>query len=257
MLELWKRKQIEVLPILCGENCWELFWNFAGYLLQKRIYLQRNFRSSIYSTRCEDIFENFDKFKKLEFTMKREVVHSTEWCIWDCFTRDRFNINCSRLPHRVARFSHKYGIRFPRDFIMCFIRLLDPHGVTDRKSRCLKRRSYRSGGPNFLCHCDGYDKLKPYGFPIHGGIEGFSRKIRWLRVVRSNKTLLQWLLYLSKLLKSWAYFHTAFVLTVVPKMGWLLLLSHFAIKIKTTKLICMARHTTISGLKVGGLNFDV
>ena len=32
----------------------------------------------------------------------------------------------------------------------------------------------------------GYDKLKPYGFPIHGCICGFSRKILWLEVVKSN-----------------------------------------------------------------------
>lgn len=32
----------------------------------------------------------------------------------------------------------------------------------------------------------GYDKLKPYGFPIHGAIDGYSRKILWLEVTRSN-----------------------------------------------------------------------
>ena len=33
---------------------------------------------------------------------------------------------------------------------------------------------------------DGYDKLKPYGFPIHGCIDGWSRKILWLKVSKSN-----------------------------------------------------------------------
>ena len=32
----------------------------------------------------------------------------------------------------------------------------------------------------------GYDKLKPFGFPIHGGVDGFSRKVLWLEVTRSN-----------------------------------------------------------------------
>ena len=32
----------------------------------------------------------------------------------------------------------------------------------------------------------GYDKLKPYGFPIHGAVDGFSRRILWLEVTRSN-----------------------------------------------------------------------
>ncbi|XP_033758499.1 uncharacterized protein LOC117340828 isoform X2 [Pecten maximus] len=31
-----------------------------------------------------------------------------------------------------------------------------------------------------------YDKLKPYGFPIHGCIDGFSRKILWLKVGPTN-----------------------------------------------------------------------
>jgi hypothetical protein len=34
----------------------------------------------------------------------------------------------------------------------------------------------------------GYDKLKPFGFPIHGAIDGYSRKVLWLEVVRSNNS---------------------------------------------------------------------
>ena len=33
---------------------------------------------------------------------------------------------------------------------------------------------------------DGYVKLKPFGFAIHGAIDGYSRKILWLRVGVSN-----------------------------------------------------------------------
>ena len=32
----------------------------------------------------------------------------------------------------------------------------------------------------------GYDKLQPYGFPIHGCIDGFSRRLIWLKVSRTN-----------------------------------------------------------------------
>ena len=45
---------------------------------------------------------------------------------------------------------------------------------------------YSSEGPNHILHIDGYDKLKPYGFAIHGAIDGYSRKIMWLRILRSN-----------------------------------------------------------------------
>lgn len=41
-------------------------------------------------------------------------------------------------------------------------------------------------GPNFIWHIDGYDKLKPYGFCIHGAIDGYSRRILWLEVGPSN-----------------------------------------------------------------------
>lgn len=39
---------------------------------------------------------------------------------------------------------------------------------------------------DILLPTSGYDKLKPYGFPVHGAIDGFSRRILWLEVVRSN-----------------------------------------------------------------------
>ena len=45
---------------------------------------------------------------------------------------------------------------------------------------------YVSQGPNFMWHIDGYDKLKPFSFPIHGAIHGFTRKILWLNICPSN-----------------------------------------------------------------------
>ena len=61
---------------------------------------------------------------------------------------------------------------------------LDPEGCLQRRCKKLRRRKYSikvnlnpllyislfpSKGPNYLWHTDGYDKLKPYGFCIHGG----------------------------------------------------------------------------------------
>ena len=34
---------------------------------------------------------------------------------------------------------------------------------------------------------DGNDKLKPYGFEIHGCIDGYSRKVLWIKIMYSNK----------------------------------------------------------------------
>lgn len=37
-----------------------------------------------------------------------------------------------------------------------------------------------------MWHVDGYDKFKLYGFAISGCIDGFSRKILWLKVSSTN-----------------------------------------------------------------------
>lgn len=66
------------------------------------------------------------------------------------------------------------------------LRTLDEDGVRERKLRRLKRRMYVNPGPNFVWHIDGYDKLKPFGFAIHGAIDGFSRRIIWAEVGISN-----------------------------------------------------------------------
>ena len=82
----------------------------------------------------------------------------------------------------------KEGIQAPRNIIASLLKELDPEGTDFRKARRLKRREYRNPGPNYAWHIDGYDKIKPYGFSIHGAIDGFSRKLIWLNVCRSNKS---------------------------------------------------------------------
>jgi hypothetical protein len=66
------------------------------------------------------------------------------------------------------------------------VKEIDPEGTEMRRAHRLKRRVYHNPGPNYAWHCDGYDKLKPYGFPIHGCVDGWSRKVLWLYVTRSN-----------------------------------------------------------------------
>lgn len=80
------------------------------------------------------------------------------------------------------------GTLVSREFVSLTLKEIDPDGVELRKRRRLKRRTYVNPGPNYAWHMDGYDKLKPYGFPIHGAIDGFSRKILWLNVARSNNS---------------------------------------------------------------------
>lgn len=79
------------------------------------------------------------------------------------------------------------GVRATREEVRLCLREMDPDGVHQRTRRRFHRRTYYCSGPNQVWHIDGYDKLKPYGFAIHGAIDGFSRKVLWLKVSRSNK----------------------------------------------------------------------
>ena len=70
--------------------------------------------------------------------------------------------------------------------VMKILRELDPEGVESRKRKRLRPRKYHAKGPNFVCHIDGYDKLKSYGFCVHGAIDGFSRRLTWLEAGPTN-----------------------------------------------------------------------
>ncbi len=75
---------------------------------------------------------------------------------------------------------------YNRETVRQFLRVLDPEGVEARTHRRFRRRMYTNKGPHYLIHIDGYDKLKPYGFAIHGAIDGFSRRILWLEIGPTN-----------------------------------------------------------------------
>ena len=78
------------------------------------------------------------------------------------------------------------GLVVKRDVVMDILRVLDPEGVRLRRRRRLVRRRYMSLGPNFAWHLDSYDKLKPYGIAINGCIDGFSRRVLWVRAYFTN-----------------------------------------------------------------------
>ena len=74
--------------------------------------------------------------------------------------------------------------------VMMLLAIVDPEGTRRRKMNKFRRRiivvrsvytyvyiwwSYAellSGSKLVLAHIDGYDKLKPFGFPIHACIDG-------------------------------------------------------------------------------------
>ncbi|KAJ8011875.1 hypothetical protein DPEC_G00062830 [Dallia pectoralis] len=73
------------------------------------------------------------------------------------------------------------GIRARKEDVRIILAELDPVNSQARRRRRLNRRQYFSQGPNFIWHIDSYDKLKPYGICINGCIDGYSRKIVWLK----------------------------------------------------------------------------
>ena len=87
---------------------------------------------------------------------------------------------------RTEFISLKYGINIAKEDVRKALLILDPEEVEKRKRKFIKRRVYESCGPLNTFHIDGNDKLKRSGFPIHGCIDGFSRKLMWLVVSTSN-----------------------------------------------------------------------
>ena len=75
-----------------------------------------------------------------------------------------------------------HGIQVRRSTVTRMLREEDPAGTLFRKSRYIKRRVYICEGRNSTWHADDNDKLKPYGFPIHGCIDGLLRKVLQLKV---------------------------------------------------------------------------
>ena len=78
------------------------------------------------------------------------------------------------------------GFVVPRRRVAESLNRLDPSGCILRRIHRLHRRKYFSMGPNYCWHVDGYGKLKLFGFPIHGCIDGYSRYVVWLKVLTSN-----------------------------------------------------------------------
>lgn len=73
------------------------------------------------------------------------------------------------------------GYKIQRQRVRESIKRVNPIGVQLR-SRSLHRRVYHVESPNTLWHVDGYHKLIRWKLVIHGGIDGFSRLIMFLKV---------------------------------------------------------------------------
>lgn len=115
---------------------------------------------------------------------RRTCSRRNKWRTGDSFDTPR--IKWRRLPCNVRRLKRKHHVRVSRRVMRRLLREIDPKRSNERRSHRPKRREYNNPGPDFCWHADGYDKLKPHGFPIHWCIDGFSRRVLWLVVCKSN-----------------------------------------------------------------------
>lgn len=142
-------------------------------LLSSRHHIQVSMRT------LHRILENRGLKRKNLKILTRTVVKSIS---------DELKGSASLLGYRAM---HKKlvskGIMVDMETVRLALKELDPVGVETRQKHKLKRRKYSVPGVNYLWHLDGNDKLKYYGFCIHGCIDGQSRKLLWLNVAPSNK----------------------------------------------------------------------
>ncbi|XP_066534866.1 uncharacterized protein [Hoplias malabaricus] len=75
-----------------------------------------------------------------------------------------------------------------RDDVGQIMKDIDPSGLNRRSpgKKKMEHRKYLSRGPNNTWHIDGNDKLKFFGIWVHLAVDGFSRKIIWLKAGTSN-----------------------------------------------------------------------
>ena len=106
----------------------------------------------------------------------------------DRIVRNEVSTSNSLIGYREMKhiISRKYHTNVSYERVRKSILRIDPEGVFLRSKNVIRRRIYRASGPFHILHIDGHDKLKRFGFAIHGGIDGFSRRIVWLKVSTTN-----------------------------------------------------------------------
>jgi hypothetical protein len=80
------------------------------------------------------------------------------------------------------------GIIVHRERLRDSLRRIDTFGILNRWAEIIPRRRYNVVSPNALWHIDGNHKLIRWRFIIHGGIDGYSRMIVYLKCNGNNKS---------------------------------------------------------------------
>ncbi|KAG8898513.1 hypothetical protein FRB99_007389 [Tulasnella sp. 403] len=75
----------------------------------------------------------------------------------------------------------------PRFKIRAILRRVDPEGVSTRWRQAIRRRAYWVPFPNSLWHIDGHHKLIRWKIVTHGGVDGKTRMVVFLRASNNNQ----------------------------------------------------------------------
>ena len=88
----------------------------------------------------------------------------------------------------VAANLRSRGIHVQRSRLRASIHRIDPDGVETRRRIAVHRRVYCVPHPNYIWHIDGTHKMIPirWRLVIHGGIDGFSRTVVYLKCSSDN-----------------------------------------------------------------------
>ena len=187
----------------CSEEVEETYqyWSRCGAAVDKeevliRYYFQRGFDYSVILLFLEKYHATEISVRTLhnrlhKYGLRRRNANSDDAEIYQAIQQELDGPGCMR-GYRAMWHTLRldYGIQAPRRKVEGILQQVDPEGTALRKAHALRRRSYTNPGPNFAWHVDGYDKLKPYGFPIHGAVDGFRRVSMGLTV---NRQMAQYL----------------------------------------------------------------
>ncbi|XP_014671670.1 PREDICTED: uncharacterized protein LOC106812336 isoform X3 [Priapulus caudatus] len=174
-----------------------------GFLrLQRLQYILRQVTAlsddSVILQMCNDAVVALNQAEQL--LINQEAHHATQTPLVPCHHSQRagrpgFVIHREQLEFlldynfKVTDISRMLGVQEYR--IRSAIRCVDPEGVLQRALQIsfIQRRCYSVPGPNCLWHIDGNHKLIRWRIVIHGGIDGYSRKLMFLKASNNNRAL--------------------------------------------------------------------
>jgi hypothetical protein len=126
------------------------------------------------------------------------VCYNTVWRVPIAFSV----LTDAQLDEITSRFVHTHphsgrvsfqgylrstGLRVQESRVRESLRRVDQRGMERRFRQALHRRIYSVCMPNSLWHIDGHHKLVRWRIVVHGGVDGYSRLVVFLKASANNK----------------------------------------------------------------------